>query len=68
MQPGLKIAISGKGGVGKTTVCAVWSRLFADDGLDVLAIDADSDPNLASALGVAPEDAPEPLIEMKHLN
>lgn len=67
MQPGLKIAISGKGGVGKTTVCAVWSRLFADDGLDVLAIDADSDPNLASALGVAPEDAPEPLIEMKHL-
>lgn len=67
MQPGLKIAISGKGGVGKTTVCAVWSRLFAEDGLDVLAIDADSDPNLASALGVAPEDAPEPLIEMKHL-
>jgi CO dehydrogenase maturation factor len=67
MQPGLKIAISGKGGVGKTTVCAVWSRLFAEDGLDVLAIDADSDPNLASALGVAGEDAPEPLIEMKHL-
>ncbi len=67
MQPGVKIAISGKGGVGKTTVCAVWSQLFAEDGLDVLAIDADSDPNLASALGVALEDAPEPLIAMTEL-
>ena len=45
MQPGVKIAISGKGGVGKTTVCAVWTQLFAEDGLDVRAIDADSDPN-----------------------
>jgi len=67
MQPGLKIAISGKGGVGKTTVCAVWAQLFAEDGLDVLAIDADSDPNLASALGVAVKEAPEPLIQMKQL-
>ena len=67
MQPGVKIAISGKGGVGKTTVCAVWSQLFAEDGLDVLAIDADSDPNLSSALGVALEDAPEPLIAMTEL-
>jgi len=67
MQPGVKIAISGKGGVGKTTVCAVWARLFAEDGLDVLAIDADSDPNLASALGVAVEETGEPLIEMKQL-
>ncbi len=67
MQPGIKIAISGKGGVGKTTVCAVWAQLFAEDGLDVLAIDADSDPNLASALGVALDDAPEPLIAMTEL-
>jgi len=67
MQPGIKIAVSGKGGVGKTTVCAVWAQLFAEDGLDVLAIDADSDPNLASALGVALEDAPEPLIAMTEL-
>jgi len=36
---GLKIAIGGKGGVGKTTVCAVWAQLFAQSGLDVLAID-----------------------------
>lgn len=67
MQPGVKIAISGKGGVGKTTVCAVWAHLYAEDGLDVLAIDADSDPNLASALGVSVEETPEPLIEMKEL-
>lgn len=67
MQPGVKIAIGGKGGVGKTTVCAVWAHLFAEDGLDVLAIDADSDPNLASALGVSVEETPEALIEMKQL-
>jgi CO dehydrogenase maturation factor len=67
MQPGVKIAVSGKGGVGKTTVCAVWSQLFAEDGLDVLAIDADSDPNLASALGVSWDDAPEQLIAMTEL-
>ncbi len=67
MQPGIKIAISGKGGVGKTTVCAVWAQLFAKDGLDVLAIDADSDPNLSSALGVSWDDAPEPLIAMTEL-
>lgn len=67
MQPGVKIAISGKGGVGKTTVCAVLAHLFAEDGLDVLVIDADSDPNLASALGVSIEEMPEPLIEMKRL-
>jgi CO dehydrogenase maturation factor len=64
---GWKIAISGKGGVGKTTVCAVWSELFARDQFEVLAIDADSNPNLALALGVPAEKTPAPLIEMKHL-
>lgn len=48
----LKIAISGKGGVGKSTVAAVWARLLAQRGEEVLAIDADPDANLASALGV----------------
>jgi len=67
MPPSVKIAISGKGGVGKTTFCAIWAWLFAEDGLDVLAIDADSDPNLASALGVSVEETPEPLIGMKQL-
>lgn len=49
---GLKIAISGKGGVGKSTVAAVWSRLLAEQGLPVYAIDADPDANLAHAFGM----------------
>jgi CO dehydrogenase maturation factor len=67
LKSGVKIAVGGKGGVGKTTVCAVWSQLFAQDGSEVLAIDADSDPNLASALGIGVENTPVPLIEMKDL-
>ena len=66
-EQGIKIAIGGKGGVGKTTVCAVLAQLFAESGFDVLAIDADPDANLASALGVASEQSPEPLINMKEL-
>ncbi|MHC4425658.1 MAG: nucleotide-binding protein, partial [Planctomycetota bacterium] len=62
-----KIAIGGKGGVGKTTICAIWAQLFAEDGSDVLAIDADPDANLASAFGIPPEQSPEPLIKMKEL-
>ena len=62
-----KIAIGGKGGVGKTTVSAIWAQLLAQDGFDVLAIDADPNPNLASALGVASEQSPKPLIRMKEL-
>ena len=38
---GRKVAIGGKGGVGKTTVCAIWAELFAEDGVNVLAVDAD---------------------------
>lgn len=64
---GLKIAIGGKGGVGKTTVCAIWARLFAQNGFNVLAIDADPNSNLASAFGLPAEQTPEPLIEMKEL-
>jgi len=64
---GLKIAIGGKGGVGKTTVCAIWAQLFAEDGFDVLAIDADPNSNLASAFGIASELSPEPLVKMKEL-
>jgi len=48
----MKIAISGKGGVGKTTLAGVMARLLADRGKKVLAIDADPDSNLASAIGL----------------
>jgi CO dehydrogenase maturation factor len=52
---GLKIAISGKGGVGKSTIAAAWCRILAQRGITTLAVDADPDANLATALGMAPE-------------
>ena len=67
MQTGIKIAIGGKGGVGKTTVCAVWAQLFAADGFDVMAVDADPNANLCSAFGLDSRQSPEPLINMKEL-
>jgi len=51
----MKIAISGKGGVGKTTLAGVMARILADEGRRVLAIDADPDSNLASAIGLPKE-------------
>jgi len=51
----MKIAISGKGGVGKTTLAGVMARILADQGKKVLAIDADPDSNLASAIGLPRE-------------
>jgi len=51
----MKIAISGKGGVGKTTLAGVMARIWAQSGKKVLAIDADPDANLASALGFPEE-------------
>lgn len=61
----VKIAISGKGGVGKTTLSGTLARLFARNGYDVLAIDADPSMNLASALGI--KNPPKPLTEYKEL-
>ncbi len=53
----MKIAVSGKGGVGKTTISALLARAFLERGYTVLAIDADPNPNLALALGVPLEQA-----------
>ena len=63
----MKIAISGKGGVGKTLLTALLTREFARNGFAVLAIDADPDTNLASALGFADPEAITPISEMKDL-
>ncbi len=49
----MKIAVSGKGGSGKTTLSATLARLLARRGYSVLAIDGDPNPNLGVALGVA---------------
>ncbi|HSH70168.1 MAG TPA: carbon monoxide dehydrogenase accessory protein CooC [Deferrisomatales bacterium] len=65
----MKIAISGKGGVGKTTLAGCLARYLADQGQVVLAIDADPDSNLPSAIGVPPERLGEvqPLAQIKEL-
>jgi CO dehydrogenase maturation factor len=47
----MKLAISGKGGVGKTTLAALLAQVYADQGREVLAVDADPAPCLAGALG-----------------
>lgn len=54
----MKIAISGKGGVGKTTISGTLCRLLGQKGLDVLAIDGDPNPNLAVVLGLASQEPP----------
>lgn len=47
----MKLAVGGKGGTGKTTFAGTLARAMAQQGRDVVAIDADSNPNLASMLG-----------------
>jgi len=61
----MKIAVTGKGGVGKTTLTALFARIAAGRGNPVLAIDADPNPNLHLALGFP--SAPPPLVGMKKL-
>ena len=51
----MKFAVTGKGGVGKTTLSALLAQAFADRGRDVLAVDADPSPCLAGALGFPTE-------------
>jgi CO dehydrogenase maturation factor len=61
----MKIAIAGKGGVGKTTLTALLSTVYRNEGRTVLAIDADSNPNLATLLGVSTHITP--LTDQKEL-
>ena len=51
----MKVAVSGKGGSGKTTVSGTLARSLAAEGYDVLAIDDDENPNLALTLGIPRE-------------
>jgi len=65
----MKIAVTGKGGVGKTTLAALLAQVYADAGREVLAVDADPSPCLAGALGF-PEELRHrlhPIAEMEEL-
>jgi CO dehydrogenase maturation factor len=65
----MKLAISGKGGVGKTTLTALLAQVYADSGKSVLAVDADPSPCLADALGIPDEQQADlvPIAEMDDL-
>jgi len=63
----LKLAVTGKGGVGKTTTAALIIRHLAKDGKRVIAIDADPDANLASALGFSGTGTIVPIADMAGL-
>ncbi|MDR1040813.1 MAG: AAA family ATPase [Deltaproteobacteria bacterium] len=63
----MKLAISGKGGVGKTTLSSALAYIFKEHGNKVLAIDADPDANLAGALGFQDLKGLVPISEMKEL-
>lgn len=63
----MKIAISGKGGVGKTTLTAFLARALKAKGYEVLCVDADPDANLAGALGFQNAGKITPIAQMKEL-
>lgn len=65
----MKIAISGKGGVGKTTLAACLAKYYVKNNYKVIAVDADPDANLATTLGLSYDKASKinPLTDMKEL-
>ena len=65
----MKVAITGKGGVGKTTLSSVLARLYAQEGRTVLAADVDPDANLGLALGFTEEEVNSivPISKMRKL-
>jgi CO dehydrogenase maturation factor len=65
----MKLAITGKGGVGKTTLTSLLASIYSTEGSTVIAIDANPDANLATALGISTEESQKitPIAELKEL-
>ncbi len=63
----MKVAVTGKGGAGKTTLVAILVKLLSEKGKKVFAIDADPDTNLGLILGFPEPDRITPLISLKEL-
>lgn len=63
----MKIAVTGKGGVGKSTISGLFARELRDQGQKVLAVDADPDMNLSTILGFPSSETIVPIIEFKEL-
>jgi CO dehydrogenase maturation factor len=65
----MKLAITGKGGVGKTTLTSLLAWIYSTEGSKVIAIDANPDANLATALGIRAEEAEKitPIAELQEL-
>jgi len=63
----MKIAISGKGGVGKTTIMALLANQFKKKGKEVLIIDADPSPHMAQTIGIKDIDKIKPIADMTEL-
>jgi CO dehydrogenase maturation factor len=53
----IRLAIAGKGGSGKTTIAGTLARVLAQRGHAVVAVDADTNPNLATTIGISPDRA-----------
>lgn len=63
----MKIAISGKGGVGKTTIMALLANQFKKVGKEVLIIDADPSPHMAQTIGIKDIDKIKPIADMTEI-
>ena len=63
----MKIAISGKGGVGKTTIMAMLAHHLKESGEEVLIIDADPSPHMAQTIGIKDVEKIVPIAEMKNM-
>ncbi len=63
----MKVAFTGKGGVGKTTLASLFVRVLSKGNKEVLAVDCDPDSNLARTLGFKDADNITPIVHMKDM-